>query len=133
MTNEARVNEIIGMMQSFPEEKYFKKDLLPQYFALQAEIINATFNGEHAEKGKLKLWDVENHLEKLNEECCHIADKEFSVFKESSKAICNAIKAETSGAAGEIKAFHSLERIRCKNKVLQNIDITILCIFSKDV
>ena len=108
MTKENRIKEIIGAMQSFKKDAYHKEELLPEYLELQKELINLTFNDGHAENGKLRIWDVENHLEKLNEECGHIADEELNVFKEDSKFICNAIKSEFSGNAGEYKAFRSL-------------------------
>lgn len=122
MTKETRIKEIISAMQSFRKDAYHKEELLPEYLELQKELINLTFNDSHAENGKLRIWDVENHLEKLNEECGHIADEELEVFKEDSKFICNAIKSEFSGNAGEYKAFRSLETLRCKNKVMKNIE-----------
>lgn len=94
MTKENRIKEIISAMQSFSKDAYHKEELLPEYLELQKELINLTFNDSHAENGKLRIWDVENHLEKLNEECGHIADEELNVFKEDSKFICNAIKSE---------------------------------------
>jgi|GEM_PF-5415256 len=92
MTKENRVKEILSSMQSFKKEAYRKVELLPEYLELQKEMINLTFNDNHAENGKLHIWDIENHFEKLNEECGHIADEELKVFKEGSKFICNAIK-----------------------------------------
>ena len=122
MTKEIRIKEIISAMQSFSKDAYHKEELLPEYLELQKELINLTFNDSQAENGKLRIWDVENHLEKLNEECGHIADEELEVFKEDSKFICNAIKSEFSGNAGEYKAFRSLETLRCKNKIMKNIE-----------
>jgi hypothetical protein len=122
MTKENRIKEIISTMQSFKKDAYHKEELLPEYLELQKELINLTFNDSHAENGKLRIWDVENHLEQLNEECGHIADEELEVFKEDSKFICNAIKSEFSGNAGEYKAFRSLETLRCKNRVMKNIE-----------
>lgn len=122
MTKEIRIKEIISAMQSFKKDAYHKEELLPEYLELQKELINLTFNDSHAENGNLRIWDVENHLEKLNEECGHIADEELDIFKENSKFICNAIKSEFSGNAGEYKAFRSLETLRCKNKIMKNIE-----------
>ena len=122
MTKENRIKEILNAMPSFSKGAYHKEELLPQYLELQKELINLTFNDTHAENSKLRIWDVENHLEKLNEECGHIVDEEFKVFREESKFVCNAIKSEFSGNAGEHKAFHCLETLGCKNKVLKNIE-----------
>lgn len=122
MARKNRTKEILSSMHSFSEGKYPKKKLLPEYFELQKEMINLTFNDDHAENGKLRIWDVENHLEKLNEECGHVANEELKAFKEDSKIFCNLIKSELSGNAGEYKAFRSLETLRCKNKIMKNIE-----------
>lgn len=122
MTKENRIKEIISQMQSFKKDAFHKEELLPEYLELQKELINLTFNDSHAENGKLRIWDVENHFEKLNEECGHIADSELAEFMEDSKFFCNLIKSEFSGNAGEYKAFRSLETLRCKNKVMKNIE-----------
>ncbi len=122
MTKENRIKEIITAMKSFSKEAYHKDELLPEYLELQRELINLTFNDIHAENGNLRIWDVENHLEKLNDECGHSADVELEKFKEGCKFVCNAIKSEFSGNAGEFKAFRSLETLRCKNKIMKNIE-----------
>ena len=62
MTKENRIKEILSLMQSFKKETYHKDELLPEYFELQKEMINLTFNDNHAENGKLRIWDVENHF-----------------------------------------------------------------------
>ena len=122
MTKENRIKEIIEAIKAFRKALYYKPELLPEYLELQKELINLTFNDVHAENGRLRIWDVENHFEKLNEEYGHVADKELKDFKEMSKNICNAIKSEFSGGAGEFKAFRSLETLRCKHKIMKNIE-----------
>lgn len=119
-----RVKEIITAIQPFSKEAYMKKELLPEYFELEKKLVNLTFNDIHAEKGNLRIWDVENHLEKLNDECGHPADTELEEFKEGCKFISNAIKSECSGQAGENKAFRSLETMRCKNKIIKNVELS---------
>lgn len=122
MPKENRIKELVGSMHSFSKEAYHKDELLPEYLELQKELINLTFNDIHAENGNLRIWDVENHLEKLNDECGHSADTELEKFKEGCKFVCNAIKSEFSGNAGEFKAFRSLETLRCKNMIMKNIE-----------
>lgn len=122
MTKENRIKEILSLMQSFKKEAYRKDELLPEYFELQKEMINLTFNDNHAENGKLRIWDAENHFEKLNKEYGHVADEELKAFKEDSKIFSNIIKSELSGNAGEYKAFRSLETLRCKNRIMKNIE-----------
>lgn len=117
-----RIEELMAGMKSFGKESYHKSELLSEMFALQQEIVELTFNGEHASTADLKIWDVERHLEQLNEDCGHVADEEFQKFQEGSKTFCNLIKAEISGNRGEYKAFKALEYIRSQNKVFKNVE-----------
>lgn len=78
MTKENRIKEIISLMPSLSKDAYRKEELLPEHFGLQSEMINLTYNDDHAENGKLRIWDVENHFEKLNEEYGHVADEELN-------------------------------------------------------
>lgn len=92
-----RIEEIKSGMNSFTKNLYNKSEVLPELFALQSELVNLTFNGNHAENANLRIWDVEAHFDKLNEECGHVANTEIAKFKEGCKVICNTIKAEMSG------------------------------------
>lgn len=92
-------------------------------FALQKEIVEATFNEDHASTANLRIWDVEKYLEQMNEDCGHVADEELQKFKEESKAFCNLIKAEISGNRGEYKAFKTLEYLHSHNRVLKNVEL----------
>lgn len=122
MENE-RANEIVMNMKSFGKEKYHKSELLSEMMLLQNEIVEAAFpNGESTEG--LKIWNVENHLEQINEEKGSIADEELNRFKEESKELINLIKAEISGTKGETKAFRSLQYIKSKNIVLKNVELS---------
>ncbi len=123
MTKNERIEEIIGTMKSFGKDKYKKSELLDEMFLLQNEIVELTFNGEHASTADLKIWDVERHLEQLNRDCGNVADGELQAFKNGSKTLCNLIRAECSGAKGERKAFWRLKDIRSKNTVLQNVEL----------
>ena len=123
MSNEERINEIMNAIHSFSKDVYHKEELLPEYLELQKELVNLTFNDSHAENGKLQIWDVEKHLEKLNIQCGHIVDEELELFMNDSKFICNAIKSELSGNAGEYKTFRTLETLRCNNKVMKNVEL----------
>ena len=64
-----RVEEIKNSMNSFAKELYNKGEVLPELLSLQSELVNLTFNGNHAENANLRIWDVESHLDILNEEC----------------------------------------------------------------
>jgi len=120
-----RIDEILKEMKSFKKTLYNKQEVLPELFALQDELVNLTFNDNHAENSNFRIWDVEDHLEKLNENCGYIADELLAQFKSDCKIICNIIKAEKSGQAGENKAFKALETLRCKNTVLKNIEFVV--------
>lgn len=119
-----RIEELLGAMKSFSKNSYNKSELLGEMLALQQEIVELTFNGDHAATADLKIWDVEKHLEQLNEECGHVADEELQKFMDSSKTLCNLIKAEISGNRGEYKAFKTLEYLRSQNKVMKNVELS---------
>lgn len=122
--NKNRMNEMVNSMKSFGKDKYWKEELLTEMFALQNEIVELTFNEDHAATANLKFWDVEKHLEQLNNDCGNVADEELKAFKEGSKNLCNLIKAEVSGNRGEAKAFRSLQYIRSKNVILKNVELS---------
>lgn len=118
-----RIEEIMNAMNSFSKSSYQKKELLPEMFALQQEIVELTFNDEHAATSNLKIWDVEKHLAQLNHDCGHVADEELARFKEGSKTFCNLIRAEVSGSKGEDKAFRELRNLRSRNYILKNVEL----------
>lgn len=118
-----RIEELVAGMTSFNKEHYHKSELLNEMFALQTDIVEATFSEEHAATADLRIWDVEKHLEQLNEECGHVADEELQRFVDGSKVLCNLIKAEISGNRGEYKAFKTLEYLRSHNRVLRNVEL----------
>ena len=118
-----RIEKLVSGMTSFSKEHYQKSELLNEMFALQTEIVEAAFSEEHASTANLRIWDVERHLEQLNEDCGHVADEELERFKDGSKVLCNMIKAEISGNRGEYKAFKNLEYLRSQNTVLRNVEL----------
>lgn len=122
---EKRIEEIKNSMCSFTKELYNKGEVLPELLSLQSELVTLTFNGNHAENANLRIWDVESHLDKLNEECGRVADVQIEKLKAGCKIICNTIKAEMSGQAGEYKASRSLETLRCNNRILKNIEFEL--------
>ena len=122
MMNEKRVNEIISQITAFSKDTYTRSEYLPELLKLQKELIDLTFNAEHAENGDLRLWDVERHLRKMNEERGHVADDELARFVEGSKVVCNNISAEFSGNAGEQKPDfrQSFKRTRYRYRLRPN-------------
>ena len=122
---EKRITEITTGMKTFTKELYHKSEVLSELLELQNELVTLTFNEDHAEKGNLRIWDVENHFEKMNANCGNVADEQLEKFKADCKIICNTIKAEMSGQAGEYKAFRSLETLRCNNAIIKNVEFVL--------
>lgn len=122
--NETRVQELMDSMIAFRRETYQREELLDELLELQSEIINLTFNGEHAATADLKIYDVMNHLEQLNNECGNIADEEFQKFKNESYEFVNLIRKEISGRRGEAKAFKALDSICSEdNIIIKNVEL----------
>lgn len=121
-TNISRINEIIAQTTACSKEAYHREEVLPELLELQKQLINLVFDDTHAEIGRLRIWDVERHLEQMNEDCGHVADELLAQVLMNCKNICNLIKSEFSGNAGERKAFWSIDTIRCKKAVLKNIE-----------
>lgn len=119
-----RTEEILSAMKSFGKDNYMKRELLQEMFSLQKEIVDLTFNGEHASTANLRIWDVERHLEQMNRDCDNVADNELQAFKNGSKTLCNLIKAEVSGARGEAKAFRVLQNLKKRNIILKNVELS---------
>lgn len=125
MTKEDRVKEIKSSIKSFTKKGYHKSELLTELLALQQDLVNIAFNEEHAENCQIKLWDVQSHLERLNEKRGNIADKELEKFIAGNQTIINMIKAEYSGNKGEDRAYTSLTtRINPEN-VLRNVELKV--------
>ena len=119
-----RVNEILSSITAFSSNTVSKEEYLPELKKLQTEIINLTFNEEHATTGELRIWDVEKHLVQMNEECGGIATEELNLFRSGCRHMSNLIKAEISGSCGESKAFAALDRVRAEHLVLKNVELS---------
>jgi len=120
-----RVNEILNSMNSFTKDRYNKQELLQELLSLQRELVNLTFNDVHAENSKLRMWDVESHLNKLNEECDCVADELLEKVKLGCKIVGKTIKSEILGLKGEQSAFRSLETLRCKKTIIKNVEFIL--------
>lgn len=123
MNREERTREIMESMKSFMKKEYQKAEILPELLELQKELVNLTFNEEHAERGSLRIWDVEKHLEQLNEERGHVADAELQAFEDKCKFFCNLIKSEFSGRTGEEKTFRALDVIYGNKRIIKNCEL----------
>ena len=122
---EKRIKEIESKLTAFKKDAYQKKEVLPELFKLQEEMIRETFNREHAEKSALRIWDVEKYFEQINEACGHVADELVESFKNQSRMMCEMIGAEISGSKGEAKAYKCLQTIARKHRLLRNIELKL--------
>lgn len=122
---DTRVENILKTFKSFQEEEYSKDDLISEYLQLEKEIVNLTFNKEHAENADLQLYDVQKHLINLNEQCEGIISNELNQFIPLNTNIRNNIKKYKSGYKGERKVFNVLETLKSYNITLKNIELKI--------
>lgn len=122
---DRRITEITDSMTSFNKKLYNKSEVLSELFSLQSELVNLTFNDEHAGNARLIIPDVESHFDKLNADCGHVADEKLEKFKAGCRIVTNSIKAETSGKAGECKAYRSLDTLRCENIIIKNAEFKL--------
>lgn len=63
--NIDRINKIISQITACSKDAYHREEVLPELLELQKQLINLVFNGTHAEIGRLRIWDVERHLKRL--------------------------------------------------------------------
>ena len=117
------MNEVLSTMKSFTKDCYERRELLDEMFSLQEEMVNLTFSREHADNGKLRIWDIERHFEQLSKNNGDVARDLLERFKTESKDFCNLIKAEVSGNKGEARAFRALDSIKSPNRILKNVEL----------
>ena len=122
--SNTKVNDVVAGLRSFAKEYYFKDEYLRELFSLQDEMVNLTFNEGHAANSDLRIWDVEKHLEELNERCGYPATDELNVFEKDCREFCNLIKALVSGIKGENKAAQAVNRYKGEMEVLRNVELS---------
>lgn len=123
--SKERIHEIINNLKAFDKESYRRDELLPELLKLQTEMVEMTFNEEHASLSNLKIWDVKNHLVQLNNECGNIADEEMQKFSDEVYDYSNMIRGIISGNKGEAKVFNILDSYKYKGTVLlKNIELS---------
>lgn len=119
-----RENELLKGIGAF-EKKHLKRgELLDEYLRLQDELVSITFEGRHAAEGKLKIWDVENHLIEQSRKTNYQNEELLNEVTEGCKKLCNLIKAEISGNRGEEKAYQALKCIDKDIRILRNIELS---------
>ena len=124
MDINVRMNEIMNDLHSCKEELYRRDELLPELTELENEIVSLTFNKRHVEEAQLQIWDVEDHLEEMNQENGGIATEELQAFKADCKDFVNYIKGIKSGYRGEEWTFKKLEGLKVPNRVMKNVQLS---------
>ncbi len=124
MKKETRKQEIINSFKSCRKELYYRDEALTELLALQRETVEMTFNKDHSEISGLRIYDVTDHLEKLNMDYSSIATEQLEKFKNVSKKLCNQIKSEISGAKGENLAEKYLREANANSIILRNIELS---------
>ncbi len=124
MNTKERIDKILTQITAFSCVLCRREELLDELMKLQLELVKILFNGTHAELSQLRIWDVKDDLIRLNEECNHVADEELQRIIQGCAVISNQISSEISGRRGERKAFWSLENIRCKSRLIKNVQFT---------
>jgi len=124
MNNERRIEELVSTMKSFEKETYHKSEILPELLELQREVVALTFEEGTEGIENLRICDVKRKLEERNQSRNGIAKEEFDRFAKMSGKVSNAISAEISGNRGEYYVFNKLERLRCENAVIKNLELS---------
>lgn len=123
--SKERINEIMNNLKAFDKESYKRDELLPELLKLQTEMVEMTFNEEHASVANLKIWDVKDHLVQLNNESGNIADEEIKKFSDEAYDFSNMIRGIISGNKGEAKVFNILDSYKYNgNALLKNIELS---------
>jgi len=124
MTAEMRMNEILNNMHYCSKDLYRRDEMLFEMNGLEKEMINLTFNREHADQGGLWIRDVEDHLTRLNEENGGIASEELEQFVTDCIDFTNFRKGIISGYKGEEMTFNKLSELKIENRVLRNVELS---------
>ena len=122
--NVQRVNELMNSMMAFKNVSYQKSEMLNEMLTLQTEMVQLTFKSEREATEKLKIYDVEKHLEQMNRDCSNVVDEELKRFQKGAKEFGNLIRVEICGSNGERKAFQTLQYLQSRNIVLKNIELS---------
>lgn len=117
---EQQIKNLVGRMQSFSKMSYRHDELFSEEVALQAEMAQVIFR-EEAE-GK-RIWDVYNRLVELNANYKGVASDSLERFKNGCSFLNNEICGAISGRKGEQKALKSLQTLKCKHRILHNVEL----------
>lgn len=109
-----------NQIKAFSKESYHKSEILPELLSYQQEIAVMAMGEEHKDA---RFFELIKYFEGENEQLGGALTTSLEKFKKNSLMIDNLIKAEISGYNGETKAFQSLEKLKCNNRIIKNIEL----------
>lgn len=118
-----RQTEIINSITAFSKDTYYNDEFLDELFDFQRQVINVTFEETHAEKMKLKMYDVQKYLHEKNQELNNVAGSMMTEFDEYCETFNSMIGRKIAGQKGETQLFRTLEILKTENHVLKNIEL----------
>lgn len=107
-------------IKAFSKEHYHKSEILQELLSYQQEVAVMAMGEEHKE---VKFFELIKFFESENERFGGALTDSLEKFRKDSLMLDNLIKAEISGSIGENKAFYSLEKLRCNNRVIKNLEL----------
>lgn len=109
-----------NQIKAFSKESYHKSEILPELLSYQQEIAVIAMGEENKD---VRFFELIKYFESENEQLGGALTTSLEKFRKDSLMIANLIKAEISGCVGETKAFQSLEKLRCNNRIIKNIEL----------
>lgn len=108
------------LIKAFSKESYHKSEILPELLSYQQEVAVIAMGEEHKEA---RFFEIIKYFEVENEQLGGALTSSLEKFRKDSLMLDNLIKSEISGYNGEIRAFQSLEKLRCNNRIIKNIEL----------
>ena len=123
MTKQERIEQIITNINGFKSESYFRNDLLKEYRKLEKQIVEEVFGKEHTREKFYNLTSVYKHINERALPYFKDVSGKLQNFNKLNFDITNEILKIISGEKGEYMTNKSLESLKCKNKVIRNIEL----------
>lgn len=117
---EQQVEKMVTDMQAFSKDTYFSGELYGQYIALQKEFAHIATGEENC---SMKVQELCEYFSEKNKKYRGVATKALERFKSDCGFMVREICGLRTGRDGERQAFKSLETLKCKNRVLRNIEL----------
>ena len=109
-----------NQIKAFSKESYHKSEILPELLSYQQEVAVIAMGEEHKDA---RFFELIKYFEGENEQLGGALTSSLEKFRNDSLMLDNLIKAEISGYNGETKAFQSLEKLKCNNRIIKNIEL----------